>query len=120
MSSHILAEVARLAKRIGIIHKGRLLQEMDVAELERNRRRRLLVRAREIETTQRVLSAAGYPGELLPGGTLELNQTTAIEHPDEIASLLVQAGTPPTQLLVEEEELEQYFLRLVGSNGDKK
>lgn len=120
MSSHILAEVARLAKRIGIIHKGRLLQEMDVAELERNRRRRLLVRAREIETAQRVLSAAGYPGELLPGGTLELNQTTAIERPDEIASLLVQAGTPPTQLLVEEEELEQYFLRLVGSNGDKK
>ena len=25
-----------------------------------------------------------------------------------------QAGTPPTQLVVEEEDLEQYFLRLVG------
>ena len=29
MSSHILAEVARLASRIGIIHEGRLLQELD-------------------------------------------------------------------------------------------
>jgi len=46
MSSHILAEVARLAKRIGIIHKGRLLQELDIDELERNRRRRLLLRTR--------------------------------------------------------------------------
>ncbi len=119
MSSHILAEVSRLADRIGIIHAGRLLQEMDVAELERNRRRRLLVRTRDISTAQRALSAAGHPGEILPGGILELHQTTAIEHPDDIASLLVQANAPPTQLLVEEEELESYFLRLVGSNGDK-
>jgi ABC-2 type transport system ATP-binding protein len=120
MSSHILAEVSRLADRIGIIHEGHLLQEMDVANMERNRRRRLLVQARDIETAQRLLSTAGYPSEILPGGILELNQTIAIERPDEIASLLVRAGTPPTQLLVEEEELEQYFLRLVGSNGDKK
>ena len=120
MSSHILAEVSRLAKRIGIIHEGRLLQEMGVAELERNQRRRLLVRAREVETARQVLSAAGYPGEILQGGTLELKQIKAIEQPDDIASLLVRAGTPPMQLLVEEEELEQYFLRLVGSNGGEK
>jgi hypothetical protein len=30
---------------------------------------------------------------------------------------LVKAGTPPTHLAVEEEELEQYFLRLVGMEG---
>jgi len=120
MSSHILAEVSKLAKRIGIIHEGRLLQEMDIAGMERNRRRRLLVRAWDIETVQRALSAVGYPGEILPDGTLELNQTAAIESPDNIANLLVRAGTPPTQLLVEEEELEQYFLRLVGSSGDKQ
>ena len=120
MSSHILAEVSKLAKRIGIIHEGRLLQEMDIAGMERNRRRRLLVRAWDIETVQRALSAVGYPGEILPDGTLELNQTAAIESPDNIANLLVRVGTPPTQLLVEEEELEQYFLRLVGSSGDKQ
>ncbi len=120
MSSHILAEVSRLADRIGIIHAGHLLQEMDMAGLERNRRRRLLVRARNIEAAKLALAAAGYPGEILPGNILELNQTTAIDHPDDIASLLVRAKTPPTQLLMEEEELEQYFLRLVGANGDKK
>ncbi len=43
MSSHILAEVSRLAQRIGIIHKGHLLQELNIDELERNRRRRLVV-----------------------------------------------------------------------------
>ena len=120
MSSHILAEVSRLADRIGIIHEGRLLQEMDVAGLERNRRRRLLVRTRDPEAAGRVLSAAGRPGKILAGGILALDGSAAIERPDDIASLLVHAGTPPMQLLVEEEELESYFLRLVGADGGEK
>jgi ABC-2 type transport system ATP-binding protein len=120
MASHILAEVSRLADRIGIIHEGRLLQEMDKAGLERNRRRRLLVRARDIGVARQALSAAGHPCQILPGGVLELNQPSAIERPDDIASLLVKAGSPPTQLLEQEEELEQYFLRLVGGNGAGK
>jgi ABC-2 type transport system ATP-binding protein len=120
MSSHILAEVSRLARRIGIIHKGRLLQEMEVDELERNRQRRLLVRTRDIEAARKVLNNAGCPSEIIQDGTLELKQTSAIEGPDEIARLLVQAGVPPTHLMVEEEELEHYFLRLVGMNGGEQ
>jgi ABC-2 type transport system ATP-binding protein len=117
MSSHILAEVARLAKRIGIIHKGRLLQELDIDELERNRRRRLLLRTRDIEAARLALIQAGRTAEIIQDGTLELKDTSSIERPDDIASLLVKAGTPPTHLTVEEEELEHYFLRLVGMDG---
>ena len=117
MSSHILAEVARLAKRIGIIHKGRLLQELDIDELECNRRRRLLLRTRDIEAARSALIQAGHTAEIIQDGTLELKDTSSIERPDDIASLLVQAGTPPTHLTVEEEELEHYFLRLVGMDG---
>jgi ABC-2 type transport system ATP-binding protein len=120
MSSHILAEVARLADRIGIIHQGRLLQEMDKAELECNRRRRLLIRAADVAAAQHVLAGAGHPGQLLPDSLLEIRQPSAIEHPDRIATLLVQAGNAPTQLFVEEEELEPYFLRLVGANGGEQ
>ena len=117
MSSHILAEVSRLARRIGIIHKGRLLQELSSDELQRNRRRRLLIRAREVEPAQRALIAAGQPAEILQDGAIELRNDSAVERPDDINRLLVEAGTSPTQLVVEEEELEQYFLRLVGVNG---
>jgi ABC-2 type transport system ATP-binding protein len=114
MSSHILAEVARLARRIGIIHKGRLIQELSIEELERNRHRRLLVRTRDPEAAQQALLAAGQPANIHVDGTLELKNASSTEHPDEISSLLVKAGAPPTHLMVEEEELEQYFLRLVG------
>jgi len=114
MSSHILAEVARLAQRIGIIHQGRLLQELNIDELERNRLRRLVLRGRDLPSAQRALAASGQPAETLPGGSLALTGPAAVERPDEINSLLVRAGAAPMQLLVEEEELEQYFLRLVG------
>ncbi len=114
MSSHILAEVSRIANRIGIIHNGHLLQEFNTDELVRNRKRHLLLKVRDIEFAQRVLIAAGQSVEIQPGGTIELISEYAVEHPDEINSLLVNAGISPTQLLVEEEELEQYFLRLVG------
>ena len=117
MASHILGEVSRLAQRIGIIHQGRLLQELDVAELELNRRRRLLLQAVDIPAARAALVAAGQPAEIIPDGSIELKNASAIQHPDEIASLLVRAGAPPTRLLVEEEDLEQYFLRLVGMDG---
>jgi ABC-2 type transport system ATP-binding protein len=120
MSSHILAEVARLANRIGIIHGGKLLREMDLAGLEHERRRRLLLRSRDTQAALQVLSVAGYTAESLSDGKLALNQAAALERPDEISSLLVQGGAPPTELLVEQEELEDYFLRLVGANGDKQ
>jgi ABC-2 type transport system ATP-binding protein len=114
MSSHILAEVSRLAGRIGIIHQGKLLQELNTDELERNRRRRLLIRTRDVESAHQTLIAAGQPAEILQDGTIELKNASSIERPDDINRILVNAGTPPTQLMVEEEELEQYFLRLVG------
>lgn len=116
MSSHILAEVSRLAGRIGIIHKGRLLQELSMDELERNRKRRLVLRAREVEPAYRVLVEAGLPAEILQDGTIQLKSVSAMERPDDVNRLLVNAGTPPTHLVVEEEELEPYFLRLIGMN----
>lgn len=117
MSSHILAEVSRLAQRIGIIHEGNLLQELNIEELERNRRRRLLLRVRDVEAAHRALITAGQPVEILQDGAIELKNASSVDHPEDINRFLVNAGTPPTQLMVEEEELEQYFLRLVGMDG---
>lgn len=114
MSSHILGEVSRLAKRIGIIHQGRLLQELDVDELERNRRRRLVIRTRDCQAARSVLLSAGFSAEITSDGIIEVKDNAAIERPDVIATRLVNAGHAPTMLNVEQEDLEHYFLRLVG------
>jgi len=114
MSSHILGEVSRLAHRIGIIHQGRLLQELDIHELERNRRRRLLIRSRDVQAARSVLRSAGFAPASGSNGVIEVKDTLAVERPDDIAKLLVDAGHAPTMLNVEQEDLEHYFLRLVG------
>ena len=113
MSSHILTEVDRLATRIGIIHKGRLLEELDTDKLEKLRSRRLEVRARELEAAQISLRSAGYQFTV-SDRTIRLEDEHALEHPDDIAHMLVNAGAPPTHLAVEQENLEDYFLRLTN------
>jgi ABC-2 type transport system ATP-binding protein len=116
MSSHILTEVDRLATRIGIIHKGRLIEELDTDKLENLRTKRLEIKARNIEAVQISLQSAGYKF-VITNDTIVLNDAHAIEHPDDIAHILVNAGTPPTRLAVEQEDLEDHFMKLTG--GEK-
>ena len=116
MSSHFLDEVSRMAQRIGIIHEGILVQELDAADLERVRRQRLVIRTRDSQAAYSVLHSAGYTAHMNHDGTVEINDGIAIERPDDIATRLVNAGQPPTMLVIEQEELEHYFLRLVGKN----
>ena len=113
MSSHILTEVDRLATRIGIIHKGGLIEELDTDKVEKLRARRLEVKARNLEAAQMSLQSAGYKF-VLDGETIVFDGPHAIEHPDEIAHVLVNAGTPPTRLAVEQQNLEEHFIQLTG------
>ncbi len=113
MSSHILTEVDRLATRIGIIHKGRLIEELEAGELEDLRARRLEVKTRDPERAERALADAGFKTKVVDG-SIFLAESRAIEAPDDVAVLLVQAGAPPTRLAVEQEDLEEYFLKLTA------
>jgi ABC-2 type transport system ATP-binding protein len=119
MSSHILTEVDRLATRIGIIHNGRLIEELDAETLERLRARRLLVRTRNPVKAQAALIRAGLTANLAEDG-LRLEAPRAVDAPDEVAQLLVGAGTPPTHLAVEQEDLEAHFLKLTGATSSRE
>ncbi len=47
ISSHLLGEISKLTTRNGIIHKGRLIQEVDTNQLDHLRHKRLLLDAHE-------------------------------------------------------------------------
>ncbi|HET9457628.1 MAG TPA: ABC transporter ATP-binding protein [Candidatus Limnocylindrales bacterium] len=121
MSSHILAEVDLLATRIGIVHEGRLVEELDSPTLERHRDRRLEVGARDIGAAERALQASGRSPTVreVDGAEsrLELRDALSLEAPEEIAALLVAAGVPPTHLAVARESLEEHFMRLTSSGS---
>jgi ABC-2 type transport system ATP-binding protein len=113
MSSHILTEVDRLATRIGIIHHGRLLEELEADQFETLRSRYLEIKTRHQDQAQNVLVQAGYTVKA-SDDTLYLFEPGCLDAPDKVAALLVNAGLPPTRLAVEQENLEDYFLRLTG------
>ena len=111
MSSHILAEVELLADRIGIIHKGSMVEELDAARLEQLRAKQLIVEARDMPKAYKALTGFEH---LAMNGHITIKDQRAVEAPEEVATLLVQAGAPPTHLAVEQENLEEYFLRLTN------
>ena len=113
MSSHILTEVDRLATRIGIIHQGRLVEELSTNDLEKMRTQRLEVKTRNLEAAQICLHSAGYKYEVRDG-VIILNNQHAIDHPDDIAHILVNAGTSPTYLAVVQQNLEEHFMQLTS------
>ena len=115
MSSHILTEVDRLATRIGIIHRGRLIEELDTEALEKLRSKRLEIRVRDLGAAQAGLMAAGYTVSLNEE-TLLIGDRRAVECPDEIARILVEAGAPPVRLAVEQQNLEEHFLQLTSAS----
>jgi len=114
LSSHILGEVSRLADRIGIIHEGRLIQELSREELQQNRKRNLLIHTRDCAAGQAILTAAGYSAKLNAANEIVLEEAAVFEKPDTLSTLLVEHGQAPMMLRVEEEDLEDYFMRLVG------
>jgi len=113
ISSHNLGEIFKLVNRIGIIHEGKLIQEVNSNQLEHLLNKRLIIDTLDKEATKKILMKEGFSVNLSNEGLLEIIDNKAINHPEKIASILVQTGTPPTLLKVEEENLESYFLRII-------
>jgi ABC-2 type transport system ATP-binding protein len=118
MSSHILAEVDRLATRIGIIHRGKLLESLEGRDLERRREVRLEVETRKPTVAERALRKAGFRPERVTFGSghsgFVVREPRAIEHPEKVGELLVKAKAALTRLAVVREDLEELFLRLTS------
>jgi ABC-type multidrug transport system ATPase subunit len=112
MSSHILAEVAHLADRIGIVHEGRLLEELDRDQLLAKERLYVEVGASEPERAAALLADAGFAHVERVDGRLRIFDAEG-RVPD-IARVLVGAGLDVTELAAVHEDLEAHFLRLTG------
>jgi ABC-2 type transport system ATP-binding protein len=117
MSSHILAEVAHLAHRIGIVHRGLLVEELGYEELRARSRRFVEVAVSEPERATTLL--AEHLGisrvEETPEGRLRVFE--GLGRTADMARVLVNAGLDLTHLSVEEEDLEAHFLRLTAGEA---
>lgn len=112
MSSHNLAEVDLLADRIGIVHEGLLVEELEAEAFRRGGKRVVELEVRQEAEAARLLEARVGAEALasLGGGRFRIRDGEA--GAPELARLLVGAGLDLERLTVEAESLEEHFLRL--------
>lgn len=115
LSSHILSEISKVATRIGIVHNGKLIKEINSNDLEHQIIKKLSVNTIDNRKALLVLKDKGFAFTLDENSMLETTDTTAIQRPEIISTLLVNSGLPLKMLNVIEEDLETYFLRIIGN-----
>lgn len=115
LSSHILSEISKVATRIGIVHNGKLMKEINTNELEHQIIKKLFVNTSDNHKAIQILNGKDFTVAINELGLIESLENKAITEPETISTILVNSGLPPKMLNVIEEDLETYFLRMIGS-----
>jgi len=114
LSSHILAEVAHLADRIGILHAGRLVEELGVDELRAEAGDFLEIVVSEPERAIRVLSERLGLDRVERTAAGVLRVFAGSDRAPEIARALVAERLDLSRLSPAQEDLEDHFMKLTG------
>ncbi|SHJ97369.1 ABC transporter ATP-binding protein [Paramaledivibacter caminithermalis] len=117
ISSHILSEIQQLANTIGIIHNGRLLEEISIEELRKKSRKYIEVQVSNAAKASILLERRlrVYDYEIH-----EENIIRVYSHYDMISKInriFVENDIDVIMLRLREDNLEDYFIKLTG--GDK-
>lgn len=118
ISSHILNEIEQLADTVGIIHKGRLLEETSMKDI--NHRNRHFVRltvtsaAQAVPILEQKLSIRDF--EVIDDKTIriyEIQRDMAL-----VNRQLNSSGIGVSEICVSKSSLEDYFVKVTGNRRD--
>ncbi len=114
ISSHILGEIYRFATKIGIIHEGLLLEEMNHETLDKKMEEKLVLDATDRPKLLSALKGLGYHPNKNSLGEVEITDRGLIKEREKLVAELIKKDVPLNKVDVEKEDLEQYFLDKVG------
>jgi len=114
ISSHILSELHLLATHYGIIHKGELIEQMSLNELEEKCQKYLYIKVDNTEKAatiiETVLSTNDF--EVMPDGVIRLYKY--LNQPGIVSTTLVNEGLVIEEFKSMGQDLESYFTNLIG------
>lgn len=113
ISSHILDELARVATHFGFIDKGRIVREITAEELEHECRKRTHMVVSDTSVLSQVLDEFGLEHTVLSG--TEANVFGEIDI-TEVVLRLAGKNCRVQSMSEQEENLESYFMNLVGAS----
>ena len=119
LSSHILSEVQQLADRIGIIHRGRMLEEIGYAELRRRNREYLELNVPDTKHAAYVLEEQCGLRDFVVREDGAIRVYSDFDRSSELNRALVEAGVAVQAMHMSEETLEDHFMRLTGGDDEQ-
>lgn len=118
ISSHILAELAKIATKIGIIHRGKLVKELTSEQLEKQIMKKLIISTRDNHKAFELLKQKGWTSILNSKDEIEILDEKALNKSDQICLHLTKNGLPLRMLFSFEEDLESFFVRIIRNEED--
>ncbi len=117
ISSHVLDEIEQIADMIGVMHEGRLIEEVYMDELRRRNRQYVEFEVSDVNNAavllERLFDISDY--EVCDDKTIRVFER--IEHRGEITRQFVQKDILVTKVQISSEKLEDYFSTLIGGGG---
>jgi bacitracin transport system ATP-binding protein len=116
ISSHLLSEMEQLATKIGIIHKGNLLEEIDCESLQKKTRHYLEIKVDDDRRAAFILEQSlGTIDYLIESpGVLRLYE--CLNQPEKVNFTLSSNGIGVKEIALRGDSLEDYFLKITGGD----
>ncbi|MEC0245960.1 ABC transporter ATP-binding protein [Paenibacillus chitinolyticus] len=114
ISSHILPEIEQLADQIGIIHQGRLLEEISFEELCKRNRKHLEFQVSDDNKAAMLLEKELDIHDYEVRGEGKIRVYSHIGRQSGLNRLFVENGIDVSRLTISEDRLEDYFIKLIG------
>ena len=114
ISSHILSEIQQMATKIGIIHKGKLLEEIEYDELQKRNRHYINIKVNDDKKASIILEQKLGISDYVIWEKNNLRVYENLEQASKVNRILVSNDLRVDEICVKEDSLEDYFLRLTG------
>ncbi|WP_438847568.1 ABC transporter ATP-binding protein [Anaerocaecibacter muris] len=111
ISSHILSELEKLATYYGIIDKGMVARELSARELSDRCRKKQSLTVNDTGKLAVAFDRHGLQYKILSRDRLELYSDVPVE---TLFGIVKSAGVTLSDIRAEEEDLESYYMNLIG------
>lgn len=117
ISSHILEELSKIATNYGIIHNGKLIEQMTKEELLGRCCERIELKLEKPELACPILDKMGFTNyKMFDKNTIHIFER--LEETGEISMELAKQGIKLQTISVVSQALEEFYLNLTGGNKD--
>lgn len=117
ISSHVLSEIEQMADVIGVMHEGRLVEEIDMGKLHRQNKKYVEFEVSDVNAAVLVLERNFKMFDYSIVENKLLRVFGATDSRAEINTNFIENGITVADINVCEEKLEDYFKNLIGGAG---